>query len=288
MGEVIDQVLTLDDGRRIGYRARGSRSARPIVWFHGQPGSRLEADLFELSVLEAADARIIAFDRPGMGRSDLVPAQDMTIDVLDALAVADHLGTARFAVVGVSAGGPPALALAATHPDRVTRVVLSSGAGPYDDETFMSEEDIEEYRQLRMEGAASLIDDYADARDRMLADTAGRLAAWTEGFPENERTWATTGPGADILVADTQEALRQGHRGWLRETEVRSLAWSFDLASLAVPVHAIHGERDGWELLANTRRMIARIPTATLTVIPGGDHFAPLLDPASILAAALD
>jgi pimeloyl-ACP methyl ester carboxylesterase len=283
-----DGILTLGDGRRIGYRVRGAPSARPIVWFHGQPGSRLEADLFDLADLEAADARIVAFDRPGMGRSDLVPAQDMTVDVLDALAVADHVGLDRFAVIGVSAGGPPALALAATHPERVTRVVLSSAAGPYDDEAFMSAEDIEEYRQLRTRGAGSMLADYEEGRDRMLADTGGRLAVWVEDFPEAERRWATSGPGAAVLVADMREALRSGSRGWLRETEVRALPWSFDLASITVPVHAIHGELDSWELLSNTERVIARIPSATLTVIPGGNHFAPLLERAALLSAALD
>lgn len=288
MVEVVDSVLTVTNGRRIGFRVRGDQSARPIVWFHGQPGSRIEADLVDVGELETANARIVAFDRPGMGRSDLVPAQDMTIDVLDALAVADHLGIERFAVIGVSAGGPMALALAATHPERVTRVVLSSGAGPYDDEAFMSAEDIEEYRQLRTDGAESMRKDYEAGRASMLAQPAARLATWVAEFPDVERRWATTGPGVAILVADICEGLRQGYRGWLRETEVRCLPWSFDPESITVPVHAFHGERDAWELLSDTERIIARIPVATLTVLPEGNHFAPLLDAAVLLSAALD
>jgi pimeloyl-ACP methyl ester carboxylesterase len=47
----------------------------------------------------------------------------------DAVAVAGHLGMARFAVQGTSGGGPYALACAALMPDRVQAVILTSAGG---------------------------------------------------------------------------------------------------------------------------------------------------------------
>jgi pimeloyl-ACP methyl ester carboxylesterase len=53
------------------------------------------------------------------------------------------------------------------------------------------------------------------------------------------------------------------------------------------PVRAFHGEIDAWELLENTRRIVARIPQGTLTVYPGGNHLAPLMHPGDLLGAAV-
>lgn len=285
--DLTDAVLTLPNGRAIGYRDRGHRSSLPVVYFHGEPGSRLEADLIPDDALLAAGVRLISFDRPGMGRSDLVPAQDMTLDIEDAITVADHLGVERFSVIGVSAGGPPAFAISATHPERVIRTVLSSASGPYDDEAFMPAEDIDAMRRLRDGGPDSMIEEYEDERRSFLEDTAGTLTRWFAEFPEAERVWLSTPPASTAIAADFEEALRQGARGWLRESEVRSMPWSFDPGAITCPVRAFHGDRDSWELIANISRTLDWIPDADLTVYPGGDHVAPLMHPLDLLHACV-
>ena len=287
MLDVLDDVVTLPEGRRIGFRVRGGLSSRPIVYFHGQPGSRLEAELIPDAAIEAAGACLVSFDRPGMGRSDLIPARDMTIDVEDAISVADHLGIGRFAVMGVSAGGPPAFALAATHPERVERAVLCCASGPYDDEAYMPAEDIEDLRRLRALGADGVLAEYEELRRGVLADVASFVAGWFAEFPASERDWITSPPAAPAIVVDYTEALRQGARGWLRETEVRAMPWTFDPATITSPVAAFHGGQDEWELVANIRRVVDRIPGATLTVYAEGNHLRPLMHPDVLLAAAV-
>lgn len=283
---LIDDVLLRADGRRVGYRLRGDRTAFPILYFHGEPGSRLEADLIPTDALHEASVLLVSFDRPGMGRSDLIPARDMVEDVTDGIEVMDHLGFQAFAVLGVSAGGPPALAIAATRPDRVTACVLCCASGPYDDESLMPEEDAAIRRRLLADGPEDVAADYERERAAMLADLDRAIEDWFADFPEAERQWITSPPAVDALRADFREALRQGARGWLRETEVRHRPWTFDPAAISQPVHAFHGNVDTWELLPNTRRVIDRIPDATLTEYPGGAHLAPLMRPAELLAAA--
>ena len=284
---VLDDVLTLADQRRVGYRVRGDRAGQPLVYFHGQPGSRLEADLIPDRVLETFGVWIVSFDRPGMGKSDLIPARDMTLDVEDAVDLADHLGIQTFAVMGVSAGGPPGLALSATHPERVLRTVLSSTSGPYDDERFMSEEDREGRRQALEHGPESMLPDYEAERQRFLAEPEATVAEWFAGFPDEELAWITAPPAGPLVVADYSEAVRQGARGWLREAEVRLMSWSFDPSSIVVRVRAFHGDADTFELLENTRRTIDQIPHGTLHVYPGGGHLAPLMRPEELFAAVI-
>jgi pimeloyl-ACP methyl ester carboxylesterase len=69
-------------------------------------------------------ARVIAFDKRGMGLSDRdAGAYTLENIVDDALAVLDVCGVERTAVFGVSEGGSAATMLAATHPDRVSAMV---------------------------------------------------------------------------------------------------------------------------------------------------------------------
>jgi hypothetical protein len=67
-------ILTLPDGRKLGYAQYGSLTGRPILYLHGLPGSRLEAAAYDELGLKLG-ARIIATDRPGYGWSSLHPGR---------------------------------------------------------------------------------------------------------------------------------------------------------------------------------------------------------------------
>jgi pimeloyl-ACP methyl ester carboxylesterase len=290
MVEVLDDVLILRDARRLGYRVRGDRATgTPILHFHGQPGSRFEADVYPDAVLTAAGVQVIAYDRPGMGRSDLVPARDMTEDLPDTVALLDHLGVGRVGVVGVSAGGPWAFAFAATYPDRVTHLVPVSASGPYDEaaEPFMHEDDIEEMRDIRKLGADAMLPGYEAVRARMLGDFDAEVSRWFGDFPHAEAQWATRGAGRDVFRVDMVAAFAVSGRGYLRESEVRALPWSFDPGSIRCPVRAFHGDRDSFERLDNLQRVLGWVPDGSVTVFPGGDHLSALLHPDWLVAAAI-
>ena len=60
--------ITLQDGRHIGYAEYGEPNGNPIFYFHGFPGSRLEAGHFHDIAIDN-NCRLIGIDRPGMGLS---------------------------------------------------------------------------------------------------------------------------------------------------------------------------------------------------------------------------
>src|SRR4051795_12743791 len=73
----------------------------------------------------ASFARVLTFDKRGQGFSDPTPEPptlEQTMD--DALAVMDAAGMEQAALFGISEGGPATTLLAASHPDRVTALVL--------------------------------------------------------------------------------------------------------------------------------------------------------------------
>src|SRR5207248_175841 len=73
----------------------------------------------------ASFSRLILFDKRGTGLSDPVsdvPTLEQRID--DVRAVMDAAGSERAALFGISEGGPMSILFAASHPDRISALVL--------------------------------------------------------------------------------------------------------------------------------------------------------------------
>src|SRR5262245_44578960 len=116
-------TITTSDGRTVGYVDYGGpEGATAVLWSHGGPGSRMEPAALAPDAA-AAGFRVVGIDRPGYGLSAPQPGRSSAGSVPDRVAVPDHLGIDSFVTVGVSTGGAYALALAATHPDRVLGVL---------------------------------------------------------------------------------------------------------------------------------------------------------------------
>ena len=125
----LNRRLRLSDGRALGYAEFGPACGRPILYFHGFPGSRLEARM-AAGIAARLQLRLIAPDRPGVGLSDFQPRRILGDWPRDVLELADALGLRRFAVLGVSGGGPYAAVCAARIPFRLTRVGIVAGLAP--------------------------------------------------------------------------------------------------------------------------------------------------------------
>src|SRR3974390_11086 len=79
-------------------------------------------------------SRLIMFDRRGIGASDPVSSESLPSwegwsD--DAVAVLDAAGSGRPAVLGVSQGGPTAVMIAATRPERTQALILVNTAARF-------------------------------------------------------------------------------------------------------------------------------------------------------------
>lgn len=126
-----DRLLTLGDGRALALDDRGDPGGVPVVYFHGTPDSRLARHPDD-GLARELGVRLIAPDRPGIGRSDNDPERTPERCAADVASMLDLLGIERAGVLAWSAGSIPALAFAGRHPDRVSSVVLASPLVPAD------------------------------------------------------------------------------------------------------------------------------------------------------------
>ncbi|WP_232666625.1 alpha/beta fold hydrolase [Pseudonocardia sp. TRM90224] len=115
------------DGTRLAYAIHGS--GPPILvascWL-----SHLEYDwqspVWRHFLLDLGRfATVVRYDERGYGMSDW-DVEDFSLPsrIADLEAVADAAGLTRFALMGMSQGGPVAITYAARHPQRLTRLVL--------------------------------------------------------------------------------------------------------------------------------------------------------------------
>ena len=91
---------------------------RPLLFLNGSGATLASASLLVQPFTESADT--VAADQRGLGRTEVPPGPyTMAEYAADALALADHVGWATFALVGVSFGGMVAQEVAVTAPERI-------------------------------------------------------------------------------------------------------------------------------------------------------------------------
>ena len=123
--------INLADKRQLAYCVYGDAHGEPVYFFHGFPGSRIQATLIA-DLARVHHLKIISADRPGFGQSTPHDRRTITGFADDTRQLADHLGHARFGVLGISCGGPYALACAHQLGNRVSHIGLMAGIGPMD------------------------------------------------------------------------------------------------------------------------------------------------------------
>jgi pimeloyl-ACP methyl ester carboxylesterase len=268
-----DLTLGLQDGRTLGYAEYGAADGRPIFVFHGSPGARLQVRVAHAPAL-ARGVRVIAPDRPGLGLSTRSAGREIADWPDDVRELADALGVERFAVVGISGGGPYAAACAWGLPGRITRAGIISGVA----------------------ANGSGLGDGLRRPHRLMLNlvlktpwlmrplmTAG--AAPSRRFPERifERVRALSPPVdrailhrpevAACLIAGLREAFRNGGQGTADDLLLVARPWTFRVEEIRVPVRLWHGEADPVVPVAMGRHVARAIPRCRAEFIPGGGHF---------------
>jgi pimeloyl-ACP methyl ester carboxylesterase len=269
------KLLTLRDGRQLGYSEFGAPDGRPIIYCHGFPASRLEMRLGH-EVAARSGIRLIAPDRPGYGLSDFQPGRRISDWPRDAVELADALALGRFGVLGVSGGGPYAVACAAALPDRVTVAGIVCGLGRLDsreDAAGMSTFGRFSFMLARSAPGASQL------FNRALAPVLRRsprliLKLLAAGLPPPDAK-ALADPEVLALFADAfQEGLRQGGRGVAYDLALYARPWDFSVDSIRVPCLLLHGEQDTTVPVAMGKRLAAEIPGCRARFYADEGHFS--------------
>ncbi|GAB3876442.1 alpha/beta fold hydrolase [Terrabacter terrigena] len=261
--------VRLPDGRRLDVWQGGDPTGTPVLFFHGTPGGRLQAALGD-GAARRSGVRLVAFSRPGYGGSTDAPTTLRTV-ADDAAHVMGDLAIGGFAVLGVSGGGPYALATAARHVDRVRAVAVVAGIGPA--------------LELDPRAAEAPAVVAALAGDVDLAVALQDAAATLPAAPPE--AWSRRRPTLPVGSLVSSEVLepwtatgRPGvpsYRGASRDALAFSAGWDIALSDVSAPVTLWCGDRDHVVGLEHGRWLHAHLPTSRIVVHEGAGHHATLM-----------
>jgi pimeloyl-ACP methyl ester carboxylesterase/plasmid stabilization system protein ParE len=201
-------------------------------------------------------SRLIIFDKRGTGLSDPVteaPTLEQRID--DVRAVMDAAGSERAALFGISEGGPMSVLFAATHPDRVTALVLHGAMGRT---TEAPEYPWASPAEALRESAAEFIVPYwgqqAEGMVELFAPSLADDPEAVEFTARMERSAASPGMVQQIFEM-------------FLDIDVRAI-----LPTIHVPTLVLHRRADRVVNWRAGKELAAQIPGARYVELPGMDH----------------
>jgi pimeloyl-ACP methyl ester carboxylesterase len=268
--------IRLGDGRRLGYAEYGDPQGRPLFYCHGFPASRLEAALLD-SAARRRGVRVIAADRPGSGLSDFQPGRRIRDWPNDVIELADALGINRFAMVGVSGGGPYALACARYIPQRLTAVGVVCGLGqvgePWALREMLWNRRLAFVLARRFPSLLKLF--YAVFFGPLLKRQPDAILSMIARTPSTaDRQVLVRADVGRVLLASIRESVRTGPCGILHELPLYTHPWGFRPEEINIVVELWHGEADPIVPVAHTRALLKRLAHAHSVILPGEGHFS--------------
>jgi 3-oxoadipate enol-lactonase len=232
----------------------------PLVLLHPGVGDSRFWDLVRPGL--AADHRVIRYDARGFGQSP-APAEPFTL-FGDLVAVLDHYGLDRVALVGCSQGGGSGLALAVEQPQRLSALVLLCPGIPgyaMPDEPDADDAELDtEYERAFLAGDV----------DSLASCMAKIWGAGDGGVTPAVREQLTSAARASLVNDGPDGKQQEDPAVWDR------------LGEIAVPCSLLVGDADYPPIVAADKQAADRIPGCELTVVPGLDHLPALRQPALV------
>ena len=277
MSDARRHLIPLASGRRVAVLEYGDPHGTPLFYFHGWPAAGVQGALVDAAARELG-VRVLSPDRPGIGASDFHP-QRRLLDwppLLRELAAA--LGIARCRVLGVSGGGPYALAAAWALPELVETAGVVCGAPPL--------AGIEDTRGLQPAYRALLgLHRRSPGVVRGLFHALRPFALW------HPPTWfvslmtrlvlppcdtaALTAPDSGALAMNAfHESWRQSALGVFTDAEIYSAPWGFAPREIRTPVRLWHGAEDRNFVPAFAETLAREMPACTFRLMPGVGHYS--------------
>lgn len=266
-------IAPLRDGRRIAYVAVGPADGLLVLYLHGAIGSPQEATSELQDVCGDLAIRYVMVSRPGFGGSDRAAGRTLLDFAADAGELARQLGHERFAVVGVSAGGPYALACAQALGQQVVATAVVSGMAQDGWRTAGLPRGariglrIVRAHPRTCERAGDALLCVARGRPRLVSRVTRAAAA-----PAGRRLPAEPGAG-EWAGARFLAAAAGGVGGMIDDHLVTARPWGFEPREVRGIVHVWHGLQDRLVPAADAMLLAAALPRARLALDPDEGHF---------------
>ncbi len=269
----------LRDGRDLGYAEYGPATGRPLVWFHGTPGARRQIAPRARQLADERNVRILAVERPGIGASTPHAYASVREWAEDIEQFCDAKEIDRFAVAGLSGGGPYALSCAHRMPTRVVAAAILGGVAPSVGEDA-AEGGVSPLVRLAPDLLLRVRGPVGNTLRRLIrvlepwSDEA--VDAFARFMPEGDREVFRDPAMRQMFIEDLQRGARRQMQALVHDAALFGRHWGFPLAEIQVPVHLWYGDADNIVPVEHGEHLAERIPGAVFKRRPGEGHLGGL------------
>jgi pimeloyl-ACP methyl ester carboxylesterase len=241
-----------------------------VLFFHGTPGNRHADYLNEWG--ETFGVQFIVPERPGFGSSDFQRGRTLLDWPADVVALLDALAIPQAGVMGVSGGGPYALACGYAIPDRVSRVICVSSVpppdAPLDGMSASNQRLLAEAVTRPGRIAAKLALGYFIA-PKFAASFIDKLPA---SMPEADKELRRRPDVRETFLVAMRTVRTRDARGAAYDFRAYAQPWGFDLAEVTVHVDLWQGDDDTSVPTGAARYVANRLPDCAFHVVPDAGH----------------
>ena len=287
----LEGSVAVGGGRRLSFAEFGSPRGAAIIWMHGTPGGRRQIPVEARAYAADHDIRIIGIDRPGIGTS----TPHLYANVLDWTAdlelLADALAIDTMRVIGLSGGGPYALAAGAALPDRVHGVGVLGGVAPTKgpDAIRGGLVEIAPYTAPVLSLTRVPLGYVLAATIRLIRPLAGSaIDTYAALQPRGDKELLARPEFRAMFLDDLLHGSRFHVGAPLADIILFTRPWGFELADVEVPVRWWHGDNDHIIPHAHGVHMAARLPDAQFETIRGESHLGGLGVATEVLEELMD
>jgi DNA-binding winged helix-turn-helix (wHTH) protein/pimeloyl-ACP methyl ester carboxylesterase len=251
------RYCTTRDGARLAYATMGDgpplvKASNWLTHLDFERGSPIWRHWYAAL---SSHHRLIRYDERGNGMSQRdVPEVSFDTWVRDLETVVDAAGLDRFPLLGISRGGPIAIAYAVKHPERVTHLVLYGAFAAGLNHVGQPHEREARRALVRLIGLGWGLSNPAFCRTftcRFIPDATPEHERWLD---ELQRVSTSPENAARLMEHDD-------------DIDVRPL-----LAQVKAATLVIHCDRDSAVPAAEGRLLAAEIPDARYVSLPGANH----------------
>lgn len=268
------RAIELPDGRLLSYSLTGPADGVPIIYLHGAIGSPPQSDSALNEALDRCRVRYLMVDRPGFGGSDPHPGRRVSDFARDVEALADSAGLSRFAVLGVSAGAPYALACAAAMPERIAATAAVSTVPP-GFSARRSGRTVPHYRLALtlLAGRPRLVRSIADPILDLVRHRPRALRnLFALGACGGDRDLLRSTAAREVAARRFLAATARGSWPMIEDFLVCRSDWGFELGDVCSPVHLWHGLRDPVIPISHADAIRRQLPAVRPRFVRAG-HF---------------
>ena len=286
----VEGTIRVREGRKLGFAEFGPLRGRPFVWLHGTPGGRRQIPEAARIAAGELGIRIVGIDRPGVGLST-PHLYDSILDFTPDLEIVfDQLGLDQVAMIGLSGGGPYALAAGHAFPTRVAAVGVLGGVVPTQGHDAVPGGLVGLFARIGpilppLRVPLSLV---LSAFVRIVRPVMSPgFDLYARFSPEGDRRVFGRPEIKAMFLDDLIGNSRRGLQAPVYDLILFTRPWGFSLSGIRVPVWWWHGDADHIVPLAQARQVVPRIPAAGLTTRPGESHLGGLDAAKEVLAKLL-